>query len=170
MKPIVARGGCCSCSLSQPVAPCPPRPPPTEAHVHTYYSPQTHTHAHTHTLCEFCLWGTDLLRALRPYQCLPFGSSSPTPTGARISKHGTLRPKCLLLSLREGPNQALGRLKVCLGRHLGALGMASRLPRRVRGAWQGCHQILQPLEPECQVLGVVVGGTGDVLGAVGGSL
>lgn len=30
--------------------------------------------------------------------------------------------------------------------------------------------MLQPLEPACQVLGVVVGGTGDVLGAVEGYL
>lgn len=168
MKPIVARGGCCSCLFSQRVAHCLP-PPPAQAHVHTYYSPPKHTQTHTHCV-NSCPRGTDLLRVLCPYQCLPLISSSPTPTGARISKHGTLRPQCLLYLLGKRPNQSLGRLKVCLGRHLGALRMASRLQRRVRGAWQGCHQMLQPLEPACQVLGVVVGGTWDVLGAVEGYL
>lgn len=141
----------------------PPHTHTTDTHRHTCTpSPALTAHPERHTRCVGLpsSWS-------RPTTCLfgnwrSFGSrwaasisvpASPFLLPQPTSKYGTLHPKCLLYLLGKSPGQSLGRLKVCLGRHLA-----------------GTRRLLQPLEPACQVSGVAVGGPRGRAGGVGGYL
>lgn len=135
---------------------------PPDMHKHTCtHSPPPNTHAdwRAHTLGErLSSWHRPTMCCrLHLSACLSASSSPPLPVPRHLSTVPCAPSAFFILGKR--PSQSLGRLKVYLGRHLGPLRMASCCPRRARGAWQGCHQMLQPLEPACQVLGVLVGGT-----------
>lgn len=140
MKPIVAPGSPGGWPvLLSPSAGHTPRH--AEAHVHTRFPPpppprcppphgQAGTHTHTHGYSDSCLQESHLLRAcqyLGPLwpqlgglhlSCLPLPCPPP-------SKYGTLHPQCLSYLLGTRPSQPLGRLRACLGSHLGGLRVAS---------------------------------------------
>lgn len=89
-----------------------------------------HTHTHTHGYSDSCLQESHLLRACQyvgplwpqlgglHLSCLPLPCPPP-------SKYGTLHPQCLSYLLGTRPSQPLGRLRACLGSHLGGLRVAS---------------------------------------------